>query len=72
MNVADPARTNKLGPEHRNRKWKDSEGWTFEWSGDTFWHIYTPAGTLADDQIEEALNEMYKDSPYRPFVEILK
>lgn len=63
-----PNSTRQLGLEHRDRLWRDKAGWIFAWSGDTFWHIYRPDGTLADDMIEEALNERYVDSRYGPFV----
>jgi hypothetical protein len=61
--------TSLLGPAYRDRKWRDREGWIFEWSGNTFWHIYRPDGTLADDLIEEVLND-YTHGGYGPWTEI--
>jgi hypothetical protein len=52
--------THTLGPEQRDRQWLDREGWLYVWSGDTFWNIYRPDGSHADDLIEDVLND-YSD-----------
>lgn len=57
-----------LGHEHRDRVWRDSLGWTYEWDGDMFWNCYNPAGMHVDDLIEAALNENYEGRKYGPFV----
>jgi hypothetical protein len=62
-----PNATRQLGPEHRNRVWRDKAGWMFAWN-DGFWSIFRPNGMLADDMIEPALNARYAGSPYGPFV----
>jgi hypothetical protein len=66
--AAQAARTRALGPEQRDRRWVDREGWLYVWSGDTFWHIYRPDGTHADDLIEDVLNDYSNpDETYGPW-----